>query len=271
MTRYIVDSIKREPNIIGWYVSDENPVDQLPEIRHLREVISENDPWHPTMTLTDKPMDFVHFAPTGDYLMHDSYPIGDSVYKDSPRQSMAVSHRALDKVKEAGTPFVWVPQIFSWNSSSAQRVPRYPTAKEVRSMALLGAIYDAKAYFFYSYHHIFYYSEKNDPGHSEEQWVNATVGAKLITSLAPYFLSREPAPATAVKQLSGNAVLARSFVNEGKPLVIITADGPDECEAEITVNGVAGLKSRYGNTVETAPGVYRFKGLNIDSDILEKP
>lgn len=271
VTRYIVDSIKREPNIIGWYVSDENPVDQLPEIRHLREVISENDPWHPTMTLTDKPMDFVHFAPTGDYLMHDSYPIGDSVYKDSPRQSMAVSHRALDKVKEAGTPFVWVPQIFSWNSSSAQRVPRYPTAKEVRSMALLGAIYDAKAYFFYSYHHIFYYSEKNDPGHSEEQWVNATVGAKLITSLAPYFLSREPAPATAVKQLSGNAVLARSFVNEGKPLVIITADGPDECEAEITVNGVAGLKSRYGNTVETAPGVYRFKGLNIDSDILEKP
>ena len=182
---------------------------------------------------------------------------------------MAVSHRALDKVKEVGTPFVWVPQIFSWNSSTKQRVPRYPTAKEVRSMALLGAIYDAKAYFFYSYHHIFYYSETNDPGHSEEEWANASVGAKLITSLAPYFLSREPAPATAVKQLSGNAVLARAFVCEGKPLVVITADGPDACEAEITVKGVAGLKSRYGNTVETTPGVYRFKGLHIDSDILE--
>ncbi len=136
-------------------------------------------------------------------------------------------------------------------------------------MALLGAIYDAKAYFFYSYHHIFYYSETNDPGHSEEEWANASVGAKLITSLAPYFLSREPAPETTVKQLSGNAVLARAFVSEGKPLVVITADGPDACEAEITVKGVAGLKSRYGNTVETAPGVYKFKGLHVDSDILE--
>ena len=269
VTRYIVDSIKREPNIVGWYVSDENPVDQLPDIRHLREVISENDPWHPTMTLTDKPGDFIHFAKTGDYIMHDNYPIGNAVYLDSPRQSMEYAHRALDMVREVGTPFVWVPQIFSWNSSTAQRVPRYPTAKEVRSMALLGAIYEAKAYFFYSYHHIFYYSEKNDPGHSEEEWANASVGAKLITSLAPYFLSRDPAPETTVRQLGGNAVLARAFASEGKPLVVITADGPDACEAEITVKGVAGLKSRFGNTVETSPGVYKFKGLHVDSDILE--
>ena len=268
VTRHVINTIKREPNIVGWYVSDENPLSDLPLIRQLRELISELDPWHPTMTLTDKPNHFQYFAKTGDYIMHDSYPVGRHVYKDSPRQSMDYSHQALEDIKKVGTPFVWVPQIFSWNSSNPSMVPRYPTAKEVRSMALLGAIYDAKAYYFYSYHHIFYYSEKTDPGHSEEQWANASVGAKLITSLAPYFLSREKAPKATVKQLSGKPVLARAFVHEGKTLVVITADGPDECEAEITVPGATGLKSRYGNTVETAPGVYRFKGLNIDSDVL---
>ncbi|MBP5639666.1 MAG: hypothetical protein J6X55_09320, partial [Victivallales bacterium] len=268
VTRHVINSIKREPNIVGWYVSDENPLSDLPLIRQLRELISELDPWHPTMTLTDKPNDFQHFAKTGDYIMHDSYPVGRHVYKDSPRQSMDYSHLALENIKKVGTPFVWVPQIFSWNSSVASMVPRYPTAQEVRSMALLGAIYDAKAYYFYSYHHIFYYSEKNDPGHSEEEWANASVGAKLISSLAPYFLSRETAPKVTVKQLSGKPVLARAFVHEGKTLVVITADGPDACEAEITVPGITGLKSRYGNTSETAPGIYKFKGLNIDSDVL---
>ena len=135
-------------------------------------------------------------------------------------------------------------------------------------MALLGAVYEARAYFFYSYQHVFYL-EKIDPAKAEETWKNAAVGAKLITSLAPWFLSTEPAPEANVRQISGAEVAARAFVHEGKPLVIITADGPDECEAEITVPGFTGLKSRYGNTQEVAPGVYRFKGLNIDSDVLE--
>ena len=75
---------------------------------------------------------------------------------------------------------------------------------------------------------------------------------------------------TLLKQISGAEVAARAFVHEGKPLVVITADGPDQSEAEISVPGFTGLKSRYGNTIEIAPCVYRFRGLHIDSDVLSK-
>ena len=270
VTRSVINAVKREPNMIGYYISDENPVTEVPAIRHLRELAGELDPWHPTMTLTCRVDDFTAFASTGDYLMFDDYPVGCAWhgYKESERQTMAPSHKGIRKAKKAGVPFVWVPQIFCWYNHDATWPRRYPTAKEIRSMALLGAVYEAKAYFFYSYQHVFYL-EKIDPAKAEETWANAAVGAKLITSLAPWFLSTEPAPEANVRQISGAEVAARAFVHEGKPLVIITADGPDECEAEITIPGVTGLKSRYGNTEEIAPGVYKFKGLNIDSDVLE--
>lgn len=268
VTRYIVDSMKAEPNVLGWYVSDENPIDEIPSICKLRETISEQDPWHPTMTLTDRPGHFLHFAASGDYIMHDSYPVGMGNYKDGPVQSMTDTRLALDEVKKVGTPFVWVPQIFPWGSSWKKLPNRYPTEVEMRSMALIGAIYDAKAYFFYSYHHCFYYSEKLTPGYADTHWKNVKNAVAVINDLSPYFLSREKAPQAVVKQQGGPVVLARAFVSEGKTAVVITADGPGEASAEITVSGKGGLKSRFGRTQEIAPGIYKFIGLHIDSDVL---
>ncbi len=268
VTRYIVESIKREPNVLGYYISDENPVTEIPEILRLRHTISELDPWHPTLSLTCRADDFRMFAQTGDYIMYDCYPVGDHIHKDSPEQSMSEAHNAIKRIGKVGTPFVWVPQIMCWNSATALLPERYPTADEMCAMALLGAIYDAKAYYFYAYHFMFYGSPTSAPKNTEEQWKNVTVVGKLITSLSPYFLSREAAPAVTVKQLSGAPVAARAFVHEGKTLVVITADGPNACEAEITVPGCTGLKSRNGKTEEIAPGVYKFKGMHIDFDLL---
>lgn len=268
VTRHIVNTYKQEPNVLGWYVSDENPITEIPAICRLRETISELDPWHPTMTLTDRPGNFLFFARSGDYIMHDSYPVGLGNYRDTPAQTMLESHRALDAILKVGTPFVWVPQIFPWGSSWKKLPNRYPTELEMRSMALLGAIYGAHAYFFYSYHHCFYYAEKMTPGNADSHWQNVKAAVAVINELTPYFLSREPAPAAAVRQLAGPAVLARAFTANGKTAVVITADGPGEASADITVTNTPGLKSRYGRTRETAPGVYRFTGLHIDSDVL---
>lgn len=268
VTRYVVDSMKMEPNVLGWYVSDENPLDEIPNICRLRETISEQDPWHPTMTLTDRPGNFLAFAKSGDYIMHDPYPVGLAPYMDGPVQTMMHMRRGVEEAKNVGTPFVLVPQIFPWGSSRKKLPNRYPTEVEMRSMALLGAIFDAKAYFFYSYHHCFYYSEKLTPGYAETHWNNVKNAVAVINELAPFFLSREEAPKTSVKQLNGPMVLARAFVSEGKTAVVITADGPGEATAEITVTGKSDLKSRFGRTAEIAPGIYRFKGLHIDSDVL---
>ncbi len=268
VTRYIVNGLKNEPNMLAWYISDENPVNQVPEIRRLRQVISECDPYHPTMTLTDKEADMVDFSMTGDYLMIDNYPVGRRVDLQGENQSMKVSRQHLESGRKTGVPLVWVPQIFAWASfPHSKHLPtRYPTEQEMRSMVLLGTHFNVKAYFFYAYHPIFYYSEQRDPGHSGEQWERVKKAVAILNELVPFLLSREKAPACKVKQVSGSKVLATAFSLEGKNAVTITSDGPGVSVAEIKTT--PGLKSRYGKTKEVSPGVYRFEGKNIDSDVL---
>ena len=116
VTRYIVNGVKNEPNLLGWYVSDENPLTQLPDIRKLRQLISENDPYHPTMTLTDLPINMIDFSMTGDYLMSDPYPVGTRSSGFGEKQSMKACRDALDVANQTGIPVLWVPQVFAWGS-----------------------------------------------------------------------------------------------------------------------------------------------------------
>ncbi len=268
VTRYIVNGLKNEPNMLAWYISDENPITQIPEIRHLREVIAECDPHHPSMTLTYRVPDFSHYSKSADYLMVDVYPVGQSAETDEDKQSMKEARLVLEAGSKMPIPLVWVPQIFAWGAFPHSRhlAVRYPTEQEMRSMVLLGTHFDVKAYFFYAYHPIFYYSEERDPGHSQEQWNRVKASAKILNELVPFLLSRDKAPVTKVKMISGSTVMASAFSHDGKNAVVITSDGPGESTAEITT--VPGLKSRYGKTVETSPGNYRFTGKNIDSDVL---
>lgn len=268
VTRYLVNGLKNEPNLLGWYISDENPVTQIPEIRALRELIGENDPAHPVMTLTDNPENMPDFAKTGDYLMTDIYPVGNNPQSMGAAQSMSRCHLHLRKAQATGTPVIWVPQVFAWGAFRRGLAMRYPTEQEMRSMVLLGALYDAKGYFFYAYHPIWYYSEEKDPGHSEEQWERVIASVKALNKLAPFLLSKEQAPEVKVRQIKGAPISARAFRHDGKVALLVTADGPGESEAEIEVEGVADLKSDYGKSTRIRSGTYRFQGLHIDSDVL---
>ncbi len=268
INRYIVNGLKNEPNMLGWYVSDENPINEIPEIRHLRETVSECDPFHPVMTLTNNPENFMEFARTGDYLMFDHYPVGNAGSMGfGEAQTMKQTREWLARADAVKVPVIWVPQIFAWAAFNRNVPFRYPTEQEMRSMILLGAIFNVRGYFLYAYHPIFHMSARMDPGHVDEQWDRVKKCVALLNELTQWFLSREKAPAVSVKQLSGSHASARAFAFGGKTAVVITADGPGRSEAEITA--VPGLKSRFGKTAEIRPGVYRFEGQHIDSDILK--
>ncbi len=270
INRYIVNGVKNEPNMLGWYVSDENPLNEIPEIRHLRETVSECDPFHPVMTLTNMADNFMDFAATGDYLMFDSYPVGgNSSLGSGEEQTMKQSREWLARAAATKVPVIWVPQIFAWAAFNRSLAIRYPTEQEIRSMVLLGAIFNVKGYFLYAYHPIFHISPRIDPGHVDEQWDRVKKSVAVLNELTPFFLSQEKAPSVTVKQLAGSVVAARAFTHKGETAVVITADGPGKSTAAITA--MPGLKSVYGKTKELRPGIYRFEGKHIDSDLLKSP
>lgn len=266
VTEYVITGLKNEPNLLGYYVSDENPLDQIPAIKYLRDLAGRLDSDHLTMTLTATPEHMIDFAQTGDFLMVDVYPVGERHGQDGEAQCMTKCRKHLETAIKTGLPVVWVPQIFAWSSFREDLPVRYPTLQEIRSMVLLGAIYDVKAYYFYAYHPIFYYSEERDPGHSQEQWAKVVPVARMLKKLTPFLLSNEKPSALEVKHISGPAVMAKTFSYNKNHIVVITADGPGTSVAEI--HALPGLKSKFGKTVEKAPGVYVFTGKHIDSDVL---
>ena len=268
VNEYLINGIKNEPNLIGWYISDENPVSQIPDILHLRKTLAKYDPAHPTFTLTNVAGNFLDFARTGDFLMSDVYPIGDNTGKVGvEEQSMSLCRLYLEKANATGLPIIWVPQIFAWKVfRKDDPVFRYPTEQEIRSMVLLGTVAGVKGYYFYAYHPVFYNSERLDPGKSAEQWARITPSAKLLQELTPYIVSEDKPPELMITQISGEKISGRALRDGENAAVVLTADGPGNASAEIRT--VPGLVSRYGKTRETAPGVYVFNAENVDSDVL---
>lgn len=263
-----VETLKDHPAMLAWYVSDENALDEIPAIRALRERISERDPLHPILTLTDKVGNFQHFAKTGDVLLHDVYPIGWRT-NSGPEQTLKTERDAFDPAWDTGLPVWWVPQVFPWCASSLENVPRYPTEDEMTGQCLLAAIHGVKAFLLYSWHHAMYLSEQNDPGHSAEQWERICKTVSTLRSLEPFIMSREDAPAVMVENALGNGVEAAAFRSGEKICVMIVSIGPGPAAADIVIRGCPGLKSRTGRTEDLGDGRYRFKGENISYDILE--
>ncbi|MBQ7178644.1 MAG: hypothetical protein IJS08_14615 [Victivallales bacterium] len=270
VTRLTVNTLKNHPALLGWYVSDEYPIDDVPSIRELRETISELDQAHPILTLTDIIAHFPLYSKTGDIILSDAYPVG---YKEpGEKQDMK---EMLDKIRNGvrtGLPYWNVSQIFAWRACWPHKfsgAPRYPTEEEIRSMILISTTQKVRGYMFYNYSIVRYYTEKVDPDHFKLQWDNIAPAVLLLKELSPFILSKEKAPEAKVTVRSGNEVQALAMKLGGDVRVVIAAVGPDASEAEVYVPGCPNLKSKYGHTENLGGGRYLFKGMHISSDVLE--
>lgn len=262
-----VKTLRNHPAMLAWYVSDENSIDEIPAIRALRERISQYDPYHPVLTLTNLVRNFQYFAKTGDVLLYDLYPIGWRK-NSGPAQTLKDALPAFAPAKQTGLPLWWVPQAFPWAASSLENLPRYPTEAEMTSQCLLAAIHGVKAFLLYSWHHATYLADKNAPGHSQKLWQDICKTVGVLKELEPFIMSTETAPAIKVKKVKGKDVKAAAFKSGDKLRVLIVAIGPGDSSAEITVPGRVGLKSRTGKTEDLGGGCYRFTGKHIVYDIL---
>ncbi|OQA88255.1 MAG: hypothetical protein BWY31_00417 [Lentisphaerae bacterium ADurb.Bin242] len=266
VTEYVIGLVKDHPAMLAYYLSDENPLKEYPSVKRLRERVSAVDPWHPTVTLTNRTDYFTACAATGDILSYDYYPI--NTVRDQSFQ-----YEGIESAGNLGIPHWFTPQAFHWGAARRHHpfhTYRYPSEEEMRSLNLAAAIYNAKGFLFYSYADVRLQEEKLDSANGKMFWNSVRGVSSLLRELEPWIMSVEKAPETAVvpKHAGKAKVIARAFFSDGKTAVLIVSNGPGPAEAVITVPGCPALKSKYGHTRNLGDGKYLFTGENIASDVL---
>ncbi len=260
IAEYAVQKFHGHPAILGWYLSDENRLSDMPVIRKLRETFADIDPWHPSFTLNNKPDSHLFFGPTGDLLMADCYPI-----REKSSNTMRDIRRHFKKAAEAGMGVWFVPQAFHWGTYRKLEgwdKFRYPTELEMRSMVLLAMNLGASGYCFYSYSPI---SGKEE--HAKAFWPQVCNVAKMLREMEEFFFT-DDVKTIACKNTGKNKAEAKIYTSGKNKCVVITCDGPGKAEAVFRLPGDIKLKSRYGFTVQQPDGSYKFNGNDIGSDVL---
>lgn len=268
--RVVVNGLKDHPALLGWYISDENPLDEMPMLLKMRLLISELDPFHPVFTLTYIPLHFVFYGPTGDVFMSDKYPI-----RDETTQSMKDIRLCLETAnQDARLGLWWLPQIFNWgiyqcpHTGQPYSDTRYPTEEEMRSHNLLALNHRARAVIPYAYNSIAT-QEKYDPGSSKIRWPLISNVLRLTRELEPFYVATAESVELYKKMVGESMVEARLHTaDDSKQIIVITSDGPGEVKTVIHI-GKSGLKSRFGHTKDLGDGTYEFTAINTASDILE--
>ena len=135
LIRERVRALKDHPALLGWYLADEPEYHHvLPEsVKQLRSLISEEDPWHPTIVVNNAFGAIRQFASGGDIIAPDPYPF----FKRggmSPAMGKVGAHIAEATAAAMPGQAVWVvPQAHDTRDFGGKD-ERGPTFAECRNM-----------------------------------------------------------------------------------------------------------------------------------------
>jgi len=269
----LINAFKGHPALIGWYIADELSMSEIPEVTRAKDRVNAIDPWHPVITLTNKPLDLPQYALSGNVFMPDAYPLRT----DAPQDVDEYLRLGMLFGKRSGLPVWAVPQAFNWGVVSAETAEQYrryslPTEEDMRSMALHFAIDGATGFVFYNYPDSFSLKRAakfGDPDYFERVWPRIQGLAQSVRGLEPFVTSMKQGPAVAVENRGKATVRAMAYTAEnGKHCLIVVGCGGAGAEAVITVPGLANLKSRFGRTENLGTGRYQFTSPGLGSDML---
>ena len=273
VTEKLIHAFKDHPALMGWYIADELAMSEIPEVTKVKDHVNSLDPWHPVITLTNKPADLPQYALSGNVFMPDAYPLRSENAKDVGEYLEV----GMVAARRSGLPVWAVPQAFGWGVVSAETAKDYqkhylPTEEDMRSMALHFAIDGAKGFVFYNYPSV---GERKraakcgDDGLFDRVWPRVKGMAQSIKLLEPFVTSLRVAPAVAVENQAKARVRALAYTAEnGKNCLIVVGCGGGNAAAVITAAGLTNLKSRFGRTENLGGGNYRFTSPDLGSDML---
>ncbi len=261
-------SLKGNMNLLAYYLSDENPRGELPEVRRIREILASVDPTHPTLSLTNSPVNFPYFLSSGDILVYDVYPFGSQSGTAKSPDSLENADADIAYLQSLNSPFWICTQAFDWAIFRKKADEKMPTEKELTSLALLSVIHGAKGMYYYSYHEVFAKGNKVDPKHSEKMWPRIASSSKLLKKLSPYLLGTESLPALTIQNRK-NTVRGRAFRgDDGKIAILLVALKPEQATAQVTLPSGKQFRSLYGRTKQEKNGQWIFASDGVDYDVL---
>lgn len=275
IVRQIGTALKNNKNLVGYYLADENTSRDLPNTQILRQRINFSDPTHVTTTLTNSTEFLDQYVSTGDILLFDIYPFNEH-RTPGKRGDLVQTDQVLARIASLKTPFWLVPQGFDWArhparqmygaTDEAKRKHRIPSAAELVSLPLLGAIYGAKGFVFYSYHEVFFHGERVQPGFGKIFWPRIVKAVEMLKLLEPFIMSTETPEQLQLKTTAG-MVRSRVFTANGRTAVVLVGlqNAPNSASGKLP----AGKKfTSLNGKCRIENGRLTFTAGEVDYDIL---
>ena len=196
-----VNALKDHPALLGWFVSDELPLSDLPMLKRRQGWMEELDPDHPTWYAQDVVREARHYLGVADVIGLDPYPI--------PTKPIGIvySTECQAVTNTFGAVAKWmIPQAFGWGWLKRRETKgqRAPTQKEMANMGWQSIAGGANGLIFYAYQHL---SEPHDDPEDafEPAWARTKAMAEEFKKYIDVFLSVDSAPT--VESSNGNVAV----------------------------------------------------------------
>jgi hypothetical protein len=156
LIRQRVRALKDHPALLAWYLADEPEYHHvLPEaVEQLRALISEEDPWHPTIVVNNSLQGIRRFAQGGDVTAPDPYPFFKQGGRSSSMERVGTFvAEAASCIRPGQTTWV-VPQAYDTRDFGGTG-ERAPTFAESRNMVWQAVGAGARAVVWWDWNWVF--------------------------------------------------------------------------------------------------------------------
>ena len=207
-----VADIKDHPALLGWYIGDEVDAGAIKFQRRLYQSVAAADDQHPIYGVQDRTYDLRPFANTFDVLGLDCYPISQK-----PVSEVTKMVRAANPEVYFTRPLWGVPQAFdwAWYRPKHEKIERFPTLAEMRSMNWQFIANGANGLFLFAFNCYFYPLCKDD---WRPRFALACEGAREVARLTDVLLSVDPAPKATP---NSEDAICRTWVKDGKAYLLV--------------------------------------------------
>ena len=228
-----VNALKDHPALMGWFVSDELPLSDLPMLKRRQGWMEELDPDHPTWYAQDVVREARHYLGVADVIGLDPYPIPTKPI------GLVYSTECQAVTNTFGAVAKWmIPQAFGWGWLKRRETKgqRAPTQKEMANMGWQSIAGGANGLIFYAYQHL---SEPHDdPADAfEPAWARTKAMAEEFKKYIDVFLSIDAAPKA---ESSNGDVAVRTWRHTGDTYLLAVNCTTNAQTAVITLSEPVG-------------------------------
>ena len=275
MADALISDLRKHDAVLAYYIADEVDSSYADDLKKLRRRIRRLDPERPTFAVYYQ--NFMELAGCQDMIGIDPYPVkvtGSNEMRDVLKQLREAGRTR--KLPGAGGMALWaVPQYSNLGIVAADakdpavylKKYRYPTLTELYSMIALEMIKGARGFIGFNFDFM-HYKKTVDPDAFRRFWPVIKKAVAFQREMTDFLLSDMPAIPVRIRTVRGEVHAAAFQCEDGRTALLVASIGPGEAEAVIELDRDPDMMPRFGNLKRQAPGVWHFRGRDIDSALV---